>query len=200
MTREFLLVFIPLFVAVDAVGILPLYLGLVEHIDGARRRRIIVQSVLTAITVAVAFVVAGQPLLHLLGLTPGDFMVAGGALLFVISLRDLMAVGKPRHTIDPETVGAVPIGVPLITGPAVLTTCLLLAEQHRMAMTVIAVVANILIAGVVFWYASSISRRLGSAGTRTLSKIASLLLACIAVMMMRKGVVALVVQVRAAGL
>jgi len=195
--KDFLLAFIPLFVAVDAIGILPLYLGLVETFDDVRRRRIIVQSVLTAISVAAAFVVAGQPLLRLLGISPGDFMVAGGALLFVISLHDLMTVGKIRHAVDPSTVGAVPIGVPLITGPAVLTTCLLLAEQHRMAMTLLAVGANVLIVGVVFWFASTISSRLGSAGTRTLSKIASLLLACIAVMMMRKGIVALIVQVRA---
>ena len=195
--KDFLLAFIPLFVAVDAIGILPLYMGLVESIDDGRRRRIIVQSVFTAISVAAAFVVAGQPLLRLLGITTGDFMVAGGTLLFVISLRDLMAVGKARHIIDPETVGAVPIGVPLVTGPAVLTTCMLLVEQHHMAITLLAVGANVLIAGAVFWFASSISKRLGSAGTRTLSKIASLLLACIAVMMVRKGVVTLIAQVRA---
>jgi len=105
-------------------------------------------------------------------------------------------VGKSRHAVDPETVGAVPIGVPLITGPAVLTTCLLLVEQHRMAMTLLAVGANVLIAGIVFWFASAISARLGSAGTRTLSKIASLLLACIAVMMVRKGLVTLIAQLQ----
>ena len=195
--RNFLLAFIPLFVAVDAVGILPLYLGLVEHIDDQRRRRIIVQSLITAFSVAAAFILIGQPLLRLLGITPGDFMVAGGALLFVLSLRDLMAVGKTRHAVDPETVGAVPIGVPLITGPAVLTTCMLLAEQHRMAVTLVAVGANILIAGTVFWFASTVSARLGTAGTRTLSKIASLLLASIAVVMVRKGVVTLIAQVQA---
>ena len=197
MVKNFFLAFIPLFVAVDAVGIMPLYLGLVENIDDRRRQRIIVQSLITAFSVAAAFILTGQPLLRLLGITPGDFMVAGGTLLFVISLRDLMAVGKTRHMVDPETVGAVPIGVPLITGPAVLTTCLLLAEQHRMVMTLVAVGTNVLIAGIVFWFASTISTRLGTAGTRTLSKIASLLLACIAVMMVRKGVVSLIAQIQA---
>ncbi len=190
--RSFLLAFIPLFVAVDAIGTLPLYIGLVEDIDTSRRRRIIAQSVITATSVAVVFVLVGQPLLRLLGITPSDFMVAGGALLFAIALRDLLAVGKSEHTIDPETVGAVPIGVPLITGPAVLTTCLLLAQQHHIAVLLSAVVANVLIAGTVFWFATSISVRLGAAGTRTLSKIAALLLASIAAMMVRKGIIAMV--------
>lgn len=192
--KAFLLVFIPLFVAVDAIGVLPLYVGLVEGVDPGRRRPIIVQSVLTASTVAVVFVLVGQPLLRLLGITPSDFMVAGGSLLFALSLRDLLAVGKVHHTVDPDTVGAVPIGVPLITGPAVLTTCLLLAQQHPATLVLPAVIANILIAGLVFGFATTLSARLGIAGTRTLSKIAALLLASIAVMMVRKGVMGLVAQ------
>jgi len=195
--KFFWLTFIPLFVAVDAVGVLPVYLGLMEGIPAARRRRIIVQSVITAASVALVFIVAGQPLLRLLGITPSDFMVAGGSLLFVISLRDLLAVGKAAYVVDPETVGAVPIGVPLITGPAVLTTCMLLGEQYHLPYTATAVVVNVLLAGVVFWFATPLSAALGTAGTKTLSKISSLLLASIAVMMVRKGVVGLIKQLAA---
>lgn len=197
--RDFLLSFIPLFVAVDAVGVLPMFLGLTEHIDAPRRKRVIVQSVITAATVAAVFILAGRPLLRLLGISPSDFMIAGGALLFVLSLSDLLSSGKPQRRVDPDTVGAVPIGVPLITGPAVLTTCLLLGEQYRMFPTLCAVVANVLIAGVMFWFALPISTLLGSAGTKTLSKIASLLLAAIAVMMVRKGVVEFIVQMHGGG-
>ena len=193
--HAFLLAFIPLFVAVDAVGTLPILLGLLEPIGVARRRQVITQSVLTAATVAAVFVLAGRPLLRLLGVTASDFMIAGGVLLFVLSLRDLLAAGKPRHRIDQKTVGAVPIGVPLITGPAVLTTCMLLVEQPGMFLvTLLAVVVNVVIAGAIFWFAVPISTRLGSAGTKVLSKIASLLLAAIAVMMVRRGIVELLDQ------
>ena len=192
--KDFVLVFIPLFVAVDAIGVLPLYVGLVEEIEPRRRRHIIIQSVITASSVAIVFVLAGQPLLRLLGITPSDFMVAGGVLLFALSLRDLLAVGKTHYTVDPDTVGAVPIGVPLITGPAVLTTCLLLAQQHPSLLVLPAVIANVLIAGVVFWFATALSACLGVVGMRTLSKIAGLLLAAIAVMMIRKGLVATILH------
>jgi multiple antibiotic resistance protein len=190
--HDFLLAFIPLFVAVDAVGTLPVLLGLLEQVEKERHRRVIVQSVITAATVAVVFVFAGRPLLRMLGITPSDFMIAGGALLFVLSLRDLLAAGKATLAIDQDTVGAVPIGMPLITGPAVLTTCMLLVEQPGMMIpTLLAVLANVVLAGVVYWFADPICARLGSSGSKVLSKIANLLLAAIAVMMVRKGIVAL---------
>ena len=186
--RLFLLSFIPLFVAVDAVGTLPILLGLLEHVKGGNRRKVIGQSVLTAVSVAAVFVLAGRPLLRLLGVTPSDFMIAGGTLLFALSLRDLLAAGKQNYRIDQETVGAMPIGVPLITGPAVLTTCMLLVDQQGVVLpTLLAAIANVLIAGGVFSFANPISKQLGSAGTKVLSKIASLLLAAIAVMMVRRG-------------
>ena len=194
--HTFLLAFIPLFVAVDAFGTLPILIGILEHVDETGRRRVITQSVVTAATVAAIFVLTGRPLLRLLGVTASDFMIAGGTLLFVLSLRDLLAAGKAHYRIDQETVGAVPIGVPLITGPAVLTTCMLLVDQTGVFLTLLAVVANVVIAGVVYWFASPISARLGSAGTKVLSKIASLLLAAIAVMMVRKGFAELLAQMQ----
>lgn len=187
--------FVPLFVAVDAVGVLPIFMGLCEGVPGPRRRVVIVQSLITASLVAVAFLLAGAKVLELLGITVADFMVAGGLLLFVLSLNDILSADKARRKVDVDTIGAVPIGVPLITGPAVLTTCILLMNQHGAPVTIVAVVVNILIAGLIFWFAEPISRFLGHAGTRTLSKISSLLLASIAVMMIRKGIVTILLTV-----
>ena len=119
-------------------------------------------------------------------------MIAGGLLLFILSISDLLSTDKPQRKIDPDTVGAVPIGVPLITGPAVLTTTILLVDQHGILPTLWAAIANVIIAGTVFWFAVPVSGSLGSAGTKILSKIASLILAAIGVMMIRKGLVQLI--------
>ncbi len=183
----FWLCFVPLFVAVDAVGVLPMFLGLTEGIERARLRNIIWQSLVTGTLVAVVFVMIGKAVFQLLGITPSDFMIAGGILLFAISLRDLLVVEKHSEPIDPESLGAVPVGVPLIVGPAVLTTILILVDQHGIFPTMAAAVVNILLAGIVFWFAGAIASRLGKAGTKAISKLASLLLAAIAVMMVRKG-------------
>lgn len=185
--KAFWLCFVPLFVAVDAVGVLPLFLSLTEGIDQTRVRRVIWQSLATGTGVAVMFVVIGKGVFRLLGITPYDFMISGGVLLFAISLRDLLVVEKHLDPVDPESLGAVPVGVPIIVGPAVLTTILLLVDQHGMGPTMAASVVNILIAGAVFWFAGTLSRLLGKAGTKAVSKLASLLLAAIAVMMIRRG-------------
>jgi len=190
--RDFWLCFVPLFVAVDAVGVLPMFISLTEGLDQPRVRRVVIQSVVTAMIVGLAFLAIGQAVLRLLGVTVPDFLVAGGAVLFVLAIRDLLTLEKARRLAEPESLGPVPIGVPLIVGPAVLTTTLIVVGQHGYPLTIIALVANILIAGLVFWFSMAITRVLGKAGSRTISKLASLLLASIGVMMVRKGLVAII--------
>lgn len=187
---EFWLCFVPLFVAVDALGILPIFIGLIEGLEHSKIRNIILQSVVTAMVVALAFLAVGKAVFTFLGITIPDFMIAGGTLLFVLSLRDILTYERQWRSIDLDSLGAVPLGVPLIVGPAVLTTTILLADQYGITPTIPAVVLNILIAGVVFWLYEPINRILGKSGTRTISKLAHLILAAIGVMMVRKGVMA----------
>jgi multiple antibiotic resistance protein len=186
--HDFWLCFVPMFVAVDAIGVLPMYLGLTEGLDPSRVRRVLYQSVVTAAAVALAFLAAGRALLTLLGITVADFMIAGGILLFFLSMTDLLTTEKAQRRVDVESLGAVPLGVPLITGPAVLTTSLLLLDQYGPVQTAGAVVLNIMIAGLLFLFAAPINHVLGTAGAKIVSKVASLLLASIAVMIVRKGV------------
>ena len=151
-------------------------------------------GVFTAMIVALLFLIAGKAILDLLGITVADFMVAGGILLFIISISDLLSTEKSQRKIDPDSLGAVPIGVPLITGPAVLTTSILLLNEHGILMTAFAIVSNVIIAGTTFYFSFYINKFLGNAGSKTLSKIANLLLAAIAVMIVRKGITSLILH------
>jgi multiple antibiotic resistance protein len=177
--------------AVNVIGVLPMFMSFTEGLDRPKINRIIVQSVVTATIVAVIFLAVGKVILDLLGITVSDFMIAGGLLLFIISLDDLMSMERRWSKIDPESLGAVPLGVPLIVGPAVLTTILILVQEYGPSATVAALIVNILITGITFWLYAPIMRLLGKSGARTVSKLASLLLAAIAVMMVRKGIVLL---------
>ena len=190
--NNFWLCFVPLFVAVDALGLLPIFMGLTQGLTRVRIRRIIFESVITAMIVALVFLFVGKGILTLLGITVADFMIAGGTLLFVLSLSDLITAEKRRLQVDQEEVGAVPLGVPLMVGPGVLTTTILLINQYGMIPTVSATIVNIVIAGMVFWMSGSINRILGRAGTRTISKLSNLILAAIGVMMVRKGITLLI--------
>ena len=190
--ERFWLCFVPLFVAVDAVGVLPIFFTLTEGFDKTALRRTIYMSVTTAMIVALSFLFLGKALIRFLGITISDFAIAGGILLFVISTNEMLSMNKRIRRIEPEVVGFVPIGVPLIAGPAVLTTILLLLNEYGMTMTVIATVLNVLIAGLVFMLSGVIIKIIGKNGARTVSRIANLLLAAIAVMMIRKGIFMLI--------
>jgi len=186
-------VFVPLFVAVDAIGVLPLFVALTADYDPKKLLRLIFQSIVTASFVTLGFLFFGQNILRFLGVTVHDFMIGGGILLLTISLGDLLTGEKSQRQADQETIGAVPIGVPLIAGPAVLTTTIVLANQNGQMVTAVAVLANVLIAGIVFMFSRPITKLLGRNGTRIISKVASLLLTAIAVMLIRKGIMAFIV-------
>jgi len=89
----------------------------------------------------------------------------------------------------------VPLGTPLIVGPAVLTTCLVIISEYGLLATLISVMVNILLAGIIFESSSVLMRVLGEAGSKALSKIMSLMLAAIAVMLTRKGIAQILGQV-----
>lgn len=148
---------------------------------------IIIQSILTAAALAVSFILLGKIVFHLLGISVGDFMVAGGAILFCIAIVDIMNPTK-HNKLPRETLGAVPLGTPLIVGPAVLTTSLIIIDQYGLAATFISVLTNIILVGIVFVFSDVLIKVLGEAGSRAVSKVTSLFLAAIAVMMIRKGI------------
>lgn len=186
--KEFLLAFIPIFVAMDALGVLPMFISFTEHLSRRERHKILLQSIVTAFLIGITFLLLGGWIFKILGVLVSDFKIAGGLVLLVISLRDILAYEK-GHKLPKETMGAVPIGTPLITGPAVLTTIVILLDSHGPVLTISSFMLNLLIVWVTFYFAVSISRFLGKAGSKAISKIASLLLAAIAVMMIRKGMV-----------
>ena len=103
-----------------------------------------------------------------------------------------MVSEKLHQKVDVDSLGAVPLGVPLIAGPAVFAMSLLLRDQYGTLLTASCLVINILMTGAAFQCADTINRLLGKAGAKTISKLASLLLAAIAVMIMRRGVFLLV--------
>jgi multiple antibiotic resistance protein len=187
------LAFIPLFVAVDAIGIAPIFVSLTVHLEQKDKNRIILQSMLTAICLAIGFIFLGKAVFKLMGITIGDFMIAGGSILFCIAIIDILSQTKQRH-IPANELGAVPLGTPLIVGPAVLTTSMLIVSQYGLGATIISVIVNILLAGLILKLSSFLIKALGESGSKALSKVMSLLLASIAVMLIRKGVSQLVGQ------
>jgi len=188
--EPYLLTFIPIFVAVDAIGNIPLFIGMVESASKKHREKIIVDSVTTATVMAVVFMLVGKWVLRLLNITISDFQIAGGGLLFVISVRLLLPGSHKMLLVDKrnDDVGVFPLGTPLITGPAVLATTLILLDAYGIIPTLVALLLNMFITWLTLVRADLVMKILGVSGTRAVSKIMYILLAAIAVMMIRRGI------------
>lgn len=186
--------FIPLFVAIDAVGILPFILTMTQDMSPIERPRVIRYAMLTAFALCLIFIAIGKAVFFLLNIEIADFLIAGGAILLVLSIRHL-TTGKMvelQPFISKNMIGVVPIGTPLVVGPAVLTTLLLLSEQFLLPAVMTSLVANLAFAWLVFAQANRVARWLREPGLRASSQIASLFLAAIAVMMIRRGIVEII--------
>jgi multiple antibiotic resistance protein len=187
--RTLLLAFIPLFVAVDVIGVVPIYLGIGMPLEESARRRLVLEATLTGAAVGLGFLLVGDAILYFLGVTVGDFQIAGGLLLLVLSIYELLHPELPLRQPGAHP-GVVPLGIPMIVGPAVLTTLLTVARTHGYVVTVIAFALNLIIVWVVLRWAPVIGRILGDPGSRAIAKVFNLVLAAIAVTFIRQGLMA----------
>ena len=188
--QEFGLTFVPLFVAMDAIGVLPILLPLTQDMKVSERRRVTRLAVLTALGLGLGFVAVGKGIFLFLGIEVADFLIAGGLILFLLAAKDLITgkMVEAEASVGADMIGVVPLGTPLVVGPAVLTTLLILVDLYSIVIVVVAFIVNLAIAWLLFAQANRIVAFLGQGGVRAASKVVSLFLAAIAVKMIRQGV------------
>lgn len=185
--REFALAFTAIFVALDIIGTLPIYLSITQRMTHRERAVVVNKSMWVALAVALVFVLLGTKIFEFLGISVSDFRIAGGLVLLLVSLADL--VGGPEAVKNPAgSTGIVPLAVPLITGPGVLTTLILQVGTFGYGVTLGALFLNYCLAWYLLRRSEVITRVIGKDGTVVISKIAALLLAAIAIAMIRGGV------------
>ncbi len=194
LARDFGLTFVPLFVAMDSLPAVPILLSLTQDMTESQRSRVVRVGLLTALILGIVFILIGKGIFLLLGITVNDFLIAGGLILFVLSAKELV-VGKmfeAQASIGDDAVGVVPLGTPLVAGPAVLATLLILIDQFHIVMVTFAFIVNLLLSWVFFGQANRLVRLLGRSGLMALSKIMALFLAAIAVSMIHRGILAFI--------
>ncbi len=188
MLHDFDKVFVPVFVAMSTLTILPIFLGMTEGVPRETAQTMGRRAVLTALGVAVVITLAGQALFRLLGITVDDLRVGGGLILLVLSIHDLLFGTEKRKAagLDRDG-GVVPLGVPMIVGPGTMTTCLVLADSFGRVDVMVALVANLTITALLLENAHRLQDYVNPAVTRAFGKVMSLFMAAIAVSMMRAG-------------
>ena len=184
--QYFILTFVPLFIVIDALGVVPFIISVSEGMSKQERRKMIHVATITALVVGLEFLFFGQLILRVMGISVGSFAIAGGLILLVLSIN-YMTTGRMVEAIKEEMVAVVPIGTPLTVGPATIATLLLLATQFPLYMVLVSFALNMLIAWVLFMMGGQITRFLGRGGLKAISRVFSLLLAAIAVSMIIHG-------------
>ncbi|MGQ9630413.1 MAG: MarC family protein [bacterium] len=185
--QPFVLTFIPIFVAMDVLGTLPIFLAVTAQLKPSQRKRIVRDSAITALIIMLVFLFVGKGILLILGITVSDFMVAGGILLIVLAVDIILHEHQGELEAQP-TLGIVPFGTPLMAGPAVITTEIILIDSQGLMPTVISVALNVLTAWLILKNSHRIIKYIDPDGLRAVSKVSALLIAAIAVMMIRRGI------------
>jgi multiple antibiotic resistance protein len=193
--------FLPLFVAINLPGVLPLYIGLTEGLPMRAQRRLVLLAGTTAFAVALLILFAGQIIFQTLGITVNDLRVGGGLILLTLSITDLIFGDFKRR--GPEAadsggaddlvgLGVVPLGIPLIMGPAAITTILVSQQSYGYLPTLVSMVANLTLVLFGFLFGPMLIKKLGASTSKAIAKVASLFLAAIAVAMIRAGIVGMI--------
>jgi multiple antibiotic resistance protein len=196
-----------LFAVIDPLGCIPFFSGQTAGLSRRRKQRILVKALLVSLLVLMVFTFAGSAVLSTFGITVGAFRIAGGIIFFGVGLDMLQsrprrwqtgldqAAGAEARTVplaDPDLDPSVtPLAIPMIAGPASITTVMVLrAESPGMTGALIvsaAAVLILLLTGMILLTADTVLRRLGPTGMRIVEKLMGLLVTVIAVQLVLNG-------------
>lgn len=186
MIEKFFLAFIPVFVAIDPIGLIALFVGLGTSAPADKRKHQAFLGIITGLCVAIGFIFLGKAIFAAVGITVADFQVAGGVILLALAVRELVGFGAHDRG-GGEEFGIVPLGMPLIAGPALLTALLILIDSVGVFYTVASLLVNLAIVAIALCNADRFTKWMGKQGLRGVSKIIALLLAAIAISLIRRG-------------
>ena len=206
-----------MFIVVDPIGLVPLYIGLSSRLLPERRKGIIRKAVMISFIVLLGFVFLGRHILALLHIEQGSFFIAGGIMLFIIALE--MLFGRPSHAKvsekehsdtdnkDAISIAVFPLAIPMLAGPGALTTIILytggystggreFAFPETALMLIISIIVVLAIAAISFRASDYILRFLGETGVSVVERIMGLILAGMSVQFVYDGIIRLIYGAR----
>jgi multiple antibiotic resistance protein len=157
-----------------------------SNVEAEERNSVVVQAVTTAFLVGAGFLFLGRLLFAALGITVADFQIAGGLILLAIAGQELLSTDA-RNKFAGRDFGVVPLGMPMIAGPGMLTSVLALSDSLGAVITLTALISNLLIVVLALRSAETLARLIGATAMRAVSRLVALLLAAIAVNLIRRG-------------
>ena len=184
---------IALFIIVDPFGNIPIFMGLTENVPENQRKKLYNTATLVGVILLLVFAFTGQEILTIFGLSIESFEVAGGILLLIIAIRILIAGSMHEKAESPESLGAVPIAIPLLVGPGAITTTIFNLQAYNTVTAILAVLIVLSLTWVILRFINKIYRVLGKTGSLVIARVMALLIAAIAVQYILTGVTHFVV-------
>ena len=185
-------VFVTLFVIMDPVGCIPIFLGLTSALPNALVKRAAFQAVALAFVVIVAFAIFGQWILTYLGISLAALQCSGGLLLLLVSLELLTGNASEPSATAGANVALVPLGTPLLAGPGAIVATMVFARQVHHFADFSALAIGIVVVHILLWLSMRFSipllKLIRDSGVQILTRIAGVLLAAIAVQMVADSV------------
>ena len=181
-----------LFLVMDPLGNIPIFLSVLESVPQERRTRVLIRELLLALVVLVAFLYFGQYLLGFLGLSEHSIRIAGGIILFLIALKMVFPVSRSAR-VPEELQGEpllVPLAIPMVAGPSAMAVVMLLStnDPSRMTEWLLALLAAWFLSSLILVSANGLKRFLGKRGLIAMERLMGMLLIAIAVQMLLEGV------------
>ena len=203
MIELFLKMFLTIFVVMDPLGAVPLFISVAGDLDAERKKATIRKAILISFVVMTVFVLAGRFILGFFGIAPGSFSVAGGILFFLISID--MLFGQPKRTRTStqeeedeyhQSIAVFPLAIPYISGPGLITTIMLYAAGPTPFLeTSLLLLVSIVICLVAMFASLSASsvilRVLGKTGVSVIERIMGLLLSGLSIQFVYEGLLSL---------
>ncbi|MDI9643850.1 MAG: MarC family protein [Candidatus Verstraetearchaeota archaeon] len=181
--------FLTLFIVFDPIGNIPLFHAFTSSLETKRKGKIINDSVKVAFMILVGFALGGSIILDLFRISIDDFKVAGGVLLFIMSIEGLLGKEEGRW-MEREDVAIVPLATPLMAGPgSIYTVMYLMQPPNGPFVAFFAITANALLQWVLLRSSNRIMKILGKTGSTIVSRIMAFVLSAIAISMIRSGLV-----------
>jgi multiple antibiotic resistance protein len=162
-------------------------MGLTEKIAPTQRKKIYNVAILVAFILLLVFALLGQEILNIFGLSIFSFEIAGGILLLIISVRILISGSMHENVEYPESIGAVPIAMPLLVGPGAITTTIFNLQSYGIEIAIVSVVIVLSITWVILRFINGIYRVLGKTGSLVIARVMALLIAAIAIQYILTG-------------
>lgn len=182
---------IALFVVIDPIGTVPLFIALTEKMGIEERKAVSKTAIITSGVLLVVFAVAGTQILTIFGITIYSFMIAGGILLFIVAIEllthGIWRFGSSGDTITGES-GVVPLAFPLLAGPGAITSVIISFQTTGLIVTILSITIVIGITYVILQSINSIYRLLGKRGSMIITRVFAVFIAAIAVQYIIEGV------------